>query len=163
MPRVVEQVYGFSHSFENSQANEKFVDTETKGIQNIVRGLQNQILKENLKQTLCLRKMIKKDSNLYPSLRQKENKEKKSVLTPKSIKDLKLKRFTEAFYITYKNMHLIPSVTTEDFEPSRFQKSNMKHVPLTSNKNTGVIRHNVERAIQPVYENIGYNQSLYTL
>jgi len=64
---------------------------------------------------------------------------------------LKIKRFTEAFYMTYKNLHLIE-----------------RHAgPLLSapahSSDLADQAFDVEKHIQPVFDTIGYNQSIYLL
>ncbi len=66
------------------------------------------------------------------------------------IKDLKIKRFIEAFYMTYRNFHLIE------------RTSSLVSLGGDFKRDSGEI-FEVEKHIQPVFETIGYNQSIYLL
>jgi hypothetical protein len=59
----------------------------------------------------------------------------------KSIKGSKIKRFTEAFYMTHRNLHLIER--TSAAAPAEGSEGD------------------VEKHIQPVFDTIGFNQSIY--
>lgn len=63
----------------------------------------------------------------------------------KYIKGLKIKRFTEAFYMTYRNLHLIERTSATAVAP------------------TEGFEGDVEKHIQPVFDTIGFNQSIYLL
>lgn len=94
------------------------------------------------------------------------------------IRNLRMKRFTEAFYMTYRNMHYIerslPSITstfssiegkiegstateetTDQIDPSGQQAPLMGSLPT---KEGGVEKH-----IKPILDSIGHNQSIYLL
>ncbi len=94
------------------------------------------------------------------------------------IKDLKIKRFTEAFYMTYRNLHLIERTsflpilsnsTNYEIESNQFnwfhETSKIQEIQAVNNnrqlETTKDI--DVEKHIQPVFETIGYNQSIYLL
>jgi len=154
-PRVAGELFGFS------PFHETFDTKVSLGLEQTVSSLQNQSLRQNLKNTLGLRKIIKKNSNLYPTklvgaLGTDLEPREPSRLTPNSIKRLQLKRFTEAFYITYRNLHLIPRFT---IHMARLKGKKGHASPRVQS----VTRHNVEKNIKPIYEKIGYNQSLFML
>jgi len=72
---------------------------------------------------------------------------------------LRMKRFTEAFYMTYRNLHLI-------------ERTSSLGVASVPHGEAGATRaddrpsgedFDVEKHVQPVFETIGYNQSIYLL
>jgi len=91
------------------------------------------------------------------------------------IKGLKIKRFTEAFYMTYRNLHLIErtssspvSLSYTNHEVESNQSDRFHGAPeiqgvhaVNDNGQSGTM--DVEKHIQPVFETIGYNQSIYLL
>jgi hypothetical protein len=64
------------------------------------------------------------------------------------IEGLRIRRFTEAFYMTYRNMHLIERGALFD-RPT---------VGLAHR-----VKPNVENHVKPIFDAIGYNQSIYLL
>lgn len=80
------------------------------------------------------------------------------------IKDLKIKRFTEIFYITYKNMHLLSLDSNTNI------KSKKEFLPITlvQNSNSSTLSvvetdDNFKDDLLTIYSSIGYNQSIYLL
>lgn len=108
---------------------------------------------------------------------QSDESRKSEELLYKYIKGLKVKRFTEAFHMTYRNLHLIERTSSlgegsvGQARPigalTSFGFGNNEDAGL---RNTAVVDgplhrqdFDVEKHIQPVFETIGYNQSIYLL
>lgn len=87
------------------------------------------------------------------------------------IQNLKIKRFTEIFYITYKNMHLIQhDFFVNSNTQSSWPKDTLINNPLnnqsTEQIETDLQDSNLNNSITqtiPIFANLGHNQSVYIL
>lgn len=83
------------------------------------------------------------------------------------IQNLKIKRFTEIFYITYKNMHLIQHNFFVNFNAqSSTQISPLKNQSTEKLVETDLQDSNLKNSITqtiPIFANLGHNQSVYLL
>lgn len=92
------------------------------------------------------------------------------------IKGLKIKRFTEALHMTYRNLHLIERTSSSPVSLSYTEIDCVKgssnraaerlhgaHEIREANDDGQSETIDVEKHIQPVFETIGYNQSIYLL
>lgn len=143
----------------------------------IVKNIQKSRLEKNLKKSFGLNKILSRSASKSPSgsiLFKKYETGEEKFAGEKTIKNLKLKRYTEAFYITYKNLNLIPRLVCRANEKdaeeqktgSHVKKSGMRKAKANQKSEQGLERitwHDVEKEIQPIYEKIGLNQSVYTL
>jgi ribosomal protein S4 len=118
-------------------------------------------LKNNHKYTLLLRRLKNQDyiQNLGETLTNQSQREKQDQIPKEDIdinaesnlmsfvRNLRIKRFTEIFFMTYRNMHLL------DRNFSGF---------ATANESLNSQIH-IEKHIKPIFDYMGHNQSMFML
>ena len=79
------------------------------------------------------------------------------------VEALKIKRFTEIFYMVYRNMHLIPRHATENAGtvPHNGDTASLSDDPPPKGQRPIIVAQ--ETHVLPVFDSVGYNQSVYTL
>jgi hypothetical protein len=120
-----------------------------------------QIIRETHKYTMLLRRSKDKTYlnfiNNVPSTTPSFSKNKADGNDPfLYIKNLRMKRFTEAFYMIYRNMHFIERI------PLGFPSGKPDRL-TTTEEIIDQTSASVEKHIKPILDSIGYNQSIYLL
>ena len=172
----IKQLINHGHIFVNNKKvksrNFHLKMTDKVKISGFIRNLRcnssqdsiSSFLKKDHQNTLLLRKLKNKDYlNFRGSLNNSENSlhliteitEASEITLKNLIKTLKIKRFTEIFYVTYKNLHLIDRL----YKESNVSNNN----GLTNILNLSLQQNHIEKNIKPLFDFIGYNQSIFLL
>lgn len=141
--------------FFNTDSTKDLKKTTSIGHDNISLETKNlaKSLRKNHQETLLLRRL--KDKDYLKTLTISENSNALSLSDNSDsqlhlisfIQKLRLKRFSEIFFITYRNLHLIDHSISHPVSP---EKSLEAHT-------------HIEKHIKPFFEYLGHNQSIFLL
>jgi len=134
-----------------------------KAEKSAVEGLSSKVLDQNFNKTLVMKKLKDQDFvlNLESSLKKGgtnlDIESDSQAQICQILRSLKLKRFTEAFYVTYRNLFLFDrrnEISSDDNKKFKDGKDRFNHTFLETS---------TEEQVKILFDSIGSDQSVYKL